>query len=41
MDHRQALWEISVLADRPQALFQGQPSASTTEIQVELPFISD
>ncbi|NCD71227.1 error-prone DNA polymerase [Mucilaginibacter agri] len=40
LDSRQALWEISALADRPVALFQGQPSASVTETQVQLPLLT-
>jgi len=41
MDRRQALWEISSLADRPQALFEGQPSESASEPAVQLPLISE
>lgn len=40
IDRRQALWEISALADRPVALFKGQPSESTKEGQVELPLMT-
>ncbi len=40
LDRRQALWEISALGDRPVALFEGQPSQSTTETQVTLPFMT-
>lgn len=39
-DRRQALWEVSALADSPVALFAGQPSESTTETQVSLPFMT-
>ena len=39
-DRRQALWEVSALADSPIALFAGQPSESTTETQVSLPFMT-
>lgn len=41
LDRRQALWEVAALHDRPLALFEGQPSESAREIQVELPFMSD
>jgi len=41
LDRRQALWEISALHDRPVSLFQGQPNASASEIQVELPLMSN
>ena len=37
LDRRQALWEVSALADRPMALFAGQPSESVTEPGVCLP----
>jgi error-prone DNA polymerase len=40
LDRRQALWEVSALADTPVALFEGQPSESVTEAQVSLPFMS-
>jgi error-prone DNA polymerase len=40
LDRRQALWEVSALNDRPIALFEGQPSESTTETQIELPFMT-
>ena len=40
-DRRQALWEISALHDRPQAMFAGQPSESVKEGQVQLPFMTD
>jgi len=40
IDRRRALWEISALADRPFALFEGQPSESTKEGQIELPFMT-
>jgi len=38
-DRRQALWEVSALADRPIALFEGQPSASLREEQIALPLM--
>ncbi|MGN6507929.1 MAG: error-prone DNA polymerase [Chitinophaga sp.] len=41
LDRRQALWEISALHDRPQAMFAGQPSESAKEGQVQLPFMTD
>jgi len=40
LDRRQALWEVSALADKPIALFEGQPSESEKEIQIELPLMS-
>lgn len=39
VDRRQALWEISALADRPVALFEGQPSETIKEGQIQLPLI--
>lgn len=40
LDRRQALWEVSALSDRPVALFEGQPSESSIETQIELPLMS-
>src|SRR5690606_15423603 len=40
LDRRRALWEISALADRPVALFQGQPSVITEEGQIQLPLMT-
>jgi len=40
IDRRRALWEISALADRPIALFEGQPSESTREVQIQLPLMT-
>jgi error-prone DNA polymerase len=40
LDRRQALWEVSALADKPVALFEGQPSESVTEPQIELPLMT-
>jgi len=40
IDRRQALWEVSALADSPVALFAGQPSESATETQVSLPLMT-
>lgn len=40
LDRRQALWEVSALNDRPIALFEGQPSASDSEIQISLPLMT-
>jgi error-prone DNA polymerase len=40
LDRRQALWEVSAMHDRPVALFEGQPSESTTEAQVALPLMT-
>ena len=36
-DRRQVFWEASALADRPIGLFEGQPSASASETDVQLP----
>jgi error-prone DNA polymerase len=40
LDRRQALWEVSAMADRPVALFENQPSESSLETQVTLPLMS-
>ncbi len=40
MDRRQALWEVSALADRPMGLFSGQHSQSEQEPEVTLPQMS-
>ncbi|WP_028297538.1 error-prone DNA polymerase [Olivibacter sitiensis] len=40
MDRRQALWEVAALQDRPIAIFEGQPSESTMEGQIELPLMT-
>ncbi|WP_448701377.1 error-prone DNA polymerase [Mucilaginibacter sp. AW1-3] len=40
IDRRQALWEVSALADSPVALFEGQPSESAIETQVTLPLMT-
>lgn len=40
LDRRQALWEVTALKDRPIALFEGQPSASDGEGQIQLPLMS-
>jgi len=39
-DRRRALWEITALSDRPEALFQGQPSDTVFEPEVSLPELS-
>jgi len=36
-----ALWEVSALKDRPAALFEGQPSESDKEQQIQLPLMSE
>ncbi|ALM50470.1 DNA polymerase [Flavobacterium psychrophilum] len=41
LDRRQALWEVSSLSDSPIGMFKGQPSESTSEIQLELPLLTD
>ncbi len=40
LDRRKALWEIAALSDNPIGVFQGQPSESTTEKNVDLPKMS-
>ena len=40
LDRRQALWEVSAMADRPVALFENQPSESSLEAQAILPLMS-
>lgn len=40
LDRRQALWEVSALADHPTGLFEGHPSASSREREVVLPAVS-
>ena len=37
LDRRQALWEVSALADRPIAMFEGQPAESAYEPKAALP----
>jgi len=37
LDRRQALWEVSALKDRPIGAFEGQPSDSDFEPQIQLP----
>src|SRR5471032_1021479 len=39
-DRREALWEVSALGDRPVALFEGQPSESAKEVQIQLPLMT-
>lgn len=41
LDRRQALWEVSSLSDNPIGIFQGQPSQSAVEVQLELPLLTD
>lgn len=40
LDRRQALWQVAALADTSQGLFKNHPSASITEKQITLPFMS-
>jgi error-prone DNA polymerase len=40
LDRRQALWEVSALADRPIGLFTGQSSESATEEAISLPVMA-
>jgi error-prone DNA polymerase len=37
LDRRQALWEVSALSDHPVGVFKGQPSPSTTELEMQPP----
>jgi error-prone DNA polymerase len=39
LDRRQALWEVSALKDRPIGAFEGQPSESELEPQIQLPLM--
>jgi error-prone DNA polymerase len=39
LDRRKALWEVSALHDRPIELYEGQPSESLFEPQVQLPLL--
>lgn len=41
LDRRRALWEVSALADRPMALYAGQPAESTYETPIALPEMTD
>ncbi|WP_454801764.1 error-prone DNA polymerase [Mucilaginibacter phyllosphaerae] len=41
LDRRKALWEISALGDRPMALFEGTPSESVKEVQIQLPLMTE
>lgn len=41
LDRRRAIWEVAALHDIPVALFAGQPSESTKEVQIELPLMTD
>jgi error-prone DNA polymerase len=40
LDRREALWEVPALSDKPIGLFSGQPSESTKEVQISLPFMT-
>lgn len=41
LDRRQALWEVSSLSDSPKGMFEGQPSQSSAEGQLELPLLTN
>lgn len=41
LDRRQALWEVSALSDSPVGMFESQPSESTNEPQLTLPFLTE
>lgn len=40
LDRRAALWEVPALSDKPIGLFAGQPSESSMEAQISLPFMT-
>ncbi len=40
LDRRQALWEVSALADTPSGIYTGQSAAKTSEQEVQLPKMS-
>ena len=40
LDRRQALWEVSALSDSPTGMFEGQPSESASDKEVDLPLMS-
>jgi len=40
LNRREALWEVSALADRPIGMFEGQSAASATEQEVQLPHMT-
>ncbi|MGV8879735.1 MAG: error-prone DNA polymerase [Sphingobacteriaceae bacterium] len=40
LNRREALWEVPALSDKPIGLFAGQPSESTKETQITLPFMT-
>ncbi|WP_419698982.1 OB-fold nucleic acid binding domain-containing protein [Mucilaginibacter sp. NFX135] len=40
LDRRAALWEVPALNDKPIGLFEGQPSESTKEPQIQLPYMT-
>ena len=41
LDRRKTLWEVSALGDRPIALFEGRPSESVKEVQIQLPLMTE
>ncbi|MGY4536136.1 error-prone DNA polymerase [Mucilaginibacter sp. UYNi724] len=41
LNRRKALWEVSALGDRPMALFEGAPSESVKEVQIQLPLMTE
>jgi len=41
LDRRQALWEVSALAARPIAMFEGQSAESPAEMQISLPLMTN
>ena len=41
LNRREALWQVTAMGDKPEALFKGQPSESAFEPQISLPLMSD
>ena len=41
LDRREALWEVPALSDKPIGVFTGQPSESSKEAQISLPFMTN
>ena len=41
LNRREALWQVTAMGDKPEALFKGQPSESVFEPQISLPLMSD
>ena len=41
LNRREALWQVTAMGDKPEALFKGQASESAFEPQISLPLMSD